>query len=71
MAEKGDKQKVILDKKVCISCNLCNELAPEVFYSNGEKSAVKENIDLSSKEILDKVILAGQACPVNAIKVLK
>lgn len=63
--------KVTLDKKLCISCNLCNEVVPKVFYTKGEKSAVREGVDFSSKEILEKVVLAEQACPVRAITVFR
>lgn len=61
--------KATLNRKLCIGCNLCVEVAPEVFFMKGEKSAVKNNPDLSTKEIREKAKLAMQACPVQAISV--
>jgi len=60
---------VSVDKKLCIGCNLCCELAEEVFYMKDDKSDVKKNANLKDATIQEKVILASQACPVLAIKV--
>jgi ferredoxin len=59
--------KVRLDRKQCISCNLCNEVAPEVFYTKGEKSEVRSGVDWSN--LVDKIELAVNACPVQAIRI--
>lgn len=49
-------------------CNLCVDMVPEVFEEKGGKSAVKENVDLSSKESLENTKMAEESCPVQAIK---
>ena len=49
-------------------CNLCIDMVPEVFEEKGGKSAVKENVDLSNKEVLESVKMAVEACAVQAIK---
>ena len=69
MPGKNNIPKVTLDRKQCIFCNLCNEVAEEVFCEKGQKSAVRENADLSDESILEKVRLAVSACPVHAIKI--
>ena len=60
--------KVTVDRKKCIMCNLCIDMVPEVFEEKGGKSAVKENVDLSNKEVLESVKMAVEACAVQAIK---
>ena len=58
--------KVWLDesKEDCISCGLCETLAPEVFEVP-DKMVVKENVDF--KLYIDKIKDAADNCPVNVI----
>lgn len=58
-----------IDKKLCIGCNLCCEIAPEVFYMKGDKSDIRKGVNFNDVSIREKVILASQACAVGAIKV--
>lgn len=67
----GDKFSVSVDKKLCIFCNLCFALAEDIFEAKDDKCVVKKSVDFSNREIQEKAVLAGQACPVGAIKVLK
>ena len=60
---------VSVDKGLCIGCNLCCEVAEEVFYMKGEKSEIKKGTNLTDSAVQEKAILASQACPVMAIKV--
>lgn len=69
MAGVKDNFNVCVDKKLCIGCNLCCEVAEEVFEMKGDKSVVKKNAPLKEASVQEKVILASQACPVLAIKV--
>lgn len=71
MTGKGDIQKVTLDKKLCISCNLCISLAEEVFEMKGDKAVVIKEADLTSKRNYKEAKGAEQACPVGAIKVFE
>ncbi len=69
MAGSKSNSNVSVDRKLCIGCNLCCEIAPEVFYMKGDKSEVKKTANFSEAEIREKVVLASQACPVLAIRV--
>jgi|CXWL01.1.fsa_nt_gi ferredoxin len=60
---------VSVDKGLCIGCNLCCEVAEEVFYMKGEKSEIKKGANLTDASTWEKVTMASQACPVMAIKV--
>lgn len=60
---------VSVDKALCIGCNLCCEVAEEVFEMKGDKSVVRKNAPLNETSVQEKVVLASQACPVLAIKV--
>lgn len=58
--------KVWLDEsnEDCISCGLCETLAPEVFEVP-DKMVVKENVNF--KLYIDKIKDAADNCPVNVI----
>lgn len=60
-------KKVWLDESddECISCNLCEEIAPEVFEVP-DKMTVKPDADLSENE--DKIVEAVEECPTEVIK---
>lgn len=60
---------ISVNKKLCIGCNLCCEIAPEIFYMKGDKSDVKKGANFDDASIREKVIMASQACAVGAIKV--
>lgn len=62
-----NNSRLKIDRKQCIFCNLCNEVAEEAFCIKGNKSAVKDNVNLDDPDILGKVKLAIEACPVQAI----
>lgn len=69
MAEARGSFSVSVSRKLCIGCNLCCEVAEEVFFISGDKSDVKKNADLKDVSVQDKIVLACQACPVLAIKI--
>ncbi len=63
---------VKVDAEKCMGCGLCTTIAGEVFEMADEMVAkVKEDADLSSKEIQEKVEEAAKNCPAGAIKVEK
>lgn len=69
MAGVKDNFCVCVIRKLCIGCNLCCEVAPEVFYMKGDKSDVKKDANFDDASVREKVIMASQACAVGAIKV--
>ena len=68
MAGVKSNFNVSVDKGLCIGCNLCCEVAEEVFCMKGDKSVTRKGADLTDAATWEKVITASQACPVLAIK---
>ncbi len=58
-------KKVWIDEG-CIACNLCEEIAEEVFEVQ-DSCEVKDGADLSSNE--DEIKEAAEGCPVEVIKI--
>jgi len=55
----------------CISCNLCEDLAPEVFeVPAGSESKLRKRYEreLKSPDVQEKVREAEESCPVEVIK---
>jgi ferredoxin len=50
----------------CISCELCEQVCPEVFEVE-EIAVIKPNVDLNAYE--DKIREAAESCPVSVIQV--
>lgn len=59
--------RVIIDPELCIGCECCVDLAPEVVEMNGELAIVIE--EQVPDELVDKVKEAAEICPVEAIKI--
>ncbi|MEM7309466.1 MAG: ferredoxin [Planctomycetota bacterium] len=58
----------------CISCNLCEDLAPEVFeVPPGSESKTRKKYErhLKSADVQEKVQEAADSCPVEVIQVEK
>lgn len=56
----------------CISCNLCEDLAPEVFeVPAGSESKLRKKYErqLGDSEVQEKVQEAADSCPVEVIQV--
>ena len=53
-----------VDHELCMGCELCVQLCPEVFYMDGEVAAARDEIcnDCDMDDIADQ-------CPVEAISV--
>ena len=60
--------KVTVDSKQCIMCNLCIDIAPEVFEEKRNKSTVRVGVDFGDKAVMKNVMMAVEACPVQAIR---
>ena len=55
----------------CIACNLCEDLAPEVFeVPAGSESKLRKRYEreLKSPDVQEKVREAEESCPVEVIK---
>jgi len=59
-------KKAYVDKDLCISCGLCEQVCPQVFKLGDEKAEVVEGADC---EGLDCCKEAEESCPTAAIKV--
>ena len=63
----GELVKVVVDGDLCIGCELCVGLCPEVFTMKGGKAkCISENIPKNDEESCSD---AAESCPVHAIKV--
>lgn len=60
--------KTKVDKDLCIGCELCPSICPEVYSmeEDGKAVAISEEID---SELEDDVLDAQTSCPVEAISV--
>jgi len=64
--------KISIDKEKCIKCGLCASICPEVFTFKENGPEVIENassIVINDKEILEKLQMAKEGCPVEGIKI--
>lgn len=57
-----------VSKDLCIGCELCPNLAPELYHmdDDGKASAIREEI---GGDYADKAREAAASCPVDAIEV--
>ena len=59
--------KARVDPDVCIGCNLCVEMCPDVYRMEDDKAIVY--VSFISPEIEDLCEQAADACPVSAITI--
>ncbi len=61
--------KAIVDPDICIGCELCPTICPEVFQmgDDGLAHAISGKI---APELEDNASEAAQSCPVQAIKII-
>jgi ferredoxin len=58
--------KAVVDRDLCIGCNLCVEICPEVF-SMGDDMIARAIEDDIPPELEEKARDAAASCPVDAI----
>ena len=58
--------RVIIDPELCIGCESCVDLVPEIFAMEDELAIVIE--EEVPDELEDKVQESVEICPVNAIR---
>jgi len=63
--------KVKVDKKKCIGCGVCADIAEKIFVLKDGISEPVESADLSSPEMLEAAKMAVEVCPVRAISIDK
>ena len=59
--------KACVDKDICIGCELCHDICPEVFKMDDDGKAVADENEIQ-ESVIDSVKEAEQQCPVEAIK---
>ena len=57
--------KFTVDQDLCIGCEACEGIAPEVFEFPNDKSRVK--LDPVPEELQESALQAEENCPVEAI----
>jgi len=57
-------KKPVVDREICTSCGLCNELAPNTFELDDEEIAYVKDPAGDSEEDIQEAI---DGCPVEAI----
>ncbi len=59
--------KAIVDPELCVACEACVDICPDVFEMGDETAVVK--VDPVPAEHADAVREAAEACPTEAISV--
>lgn len=59
--------KVYIDRDVCMNCIMCVEICPEVFAASEAGDRIEVKTERVPQEMAEKVNLAKQECPVDAI----
>lgn len=59
--------KVIIDPELCIGCENCVDLAPEVFAMEDDLAIVRD-VEIAD-DLKENVGEAAEICPVEAIKI--
>ena len=57
--------KVIIDEEICIGCETCTEVCPEVFQMDEMKE--KAEVVIPESDSADCIEEAMEACPVSCI----
>ena len=61
--------KAIVDRDLCIGCETCVGICPEVFEMDGGMS--KARVDIVPVEFESACNEAAESCPVGAIKLIR
>ncbi|MGB3368329.1 MAG: permease [Acidaminobacteraceae bacterium] len=56
---------LIYNEKYCVGCQICSKLEPQVFYMDGSKAGLIENVDYT--QFKSSLVLIEEKCPGNAI----
>ncbi|MFP4697226.1 MAG: ferredoxin [Eubacteriales bacterium] len=60
--------KAYVDKDLCIGCELCPGICPEIYSMEDDGLAIAKDIEIP-EEIEETAQEAAESCPVDAIKV--
>lgn len=60
--------KAFVDKNICIGCELCTSVCPDIFRMDDDGLAIAADIELP-EDLVDSAIDAKEQCPVEAISV--
>lgn len=61
--------KITVDRKKCIGCGVCVDVAEKVLEMKEGLSFPIETADLKSEENQESAKMAAEICPVQAIKI--
>jgi ferredoxin len=61
-----DFMKAFVDKDICIGCELCTSVAPDIFRMDDDGLAIAEDFELPD-DMIDNAKDAEEQCPVEAI----
>jgi len=67
-AIKGKTMRVRVDEELCIGCEACVEICPEVFEMQGDTAVAKIEDDIPD-DLEDTCREGAESCPVEAILV--
>jgi len=60
--------KGYVDKDICIGCELCHDICPEVFRMDDDGKAVADENEIQDS-VIESAKEAEQQCPVEAISI--
>ena len=62
---------ILIEPSLCLAFGGCESIAPKVFVVDKSKHInPKARVESESADTLDRIIMAGQACPTKAIKII-
>ena len=59
-------KKVIVIEESCISCGICEAMAPDIFEIDGVSTVVNSEVTSENEELINNVV---NDCPTSAIEV--
>ena len=64
-------KKVLIDKDKCIGCFSCEDVSGGIIKVKDGLGTVNPKADLNDSKVQEKIRLAVESCPMQAIKVIK
>ena len=62
---------ILIEPSLCLAFGGCESIAPKVFVVDKSKHInPKARVESETADTLDRIIMAGQACPTKAIKII-
>jgi len=62
---------ILIEPSLCLAFGGCESIAPKVFVVDKNKRInPKERVESETADTLDRIVMAAQACPTKAIKII-